>query len=48
MMPLALLACSLLAFGAIDTKFQEGYELQSLEINTAQREHSMSCLKTIR
>ena len=42
MMPLALLACSLLAFGAIDTKFQEGYELQSLEINTAQREHSMS------
>lgn len=31
-------------FAAIDTKFLEGYELQSVDINTPAKEHSMSFL----
>ena len=31
-------------FATIDTKFLEGYELQSVDINTPAKEHSMSFL----
>lgn len=43
LLPLALLVASSSAFSAIDGKFnEEKYEFKSLEVNTSEKEHSMS------
>lgn len=42
---LALISLSTSLFAAINTKYQQGYELQSVNINTEAKEHSMSLFK---
>ncbi|MCQ2359859.1 MAG: OmpA family protein [Paludibacteraceae bacterium] len=45
LLPMALLIASSTAFSAIDKKFnEESYEFKSLEVNTSEKEHSMSLL----